>query len=132
MQLKTILNHVQKFKSFVYGTVRWVERAGDAALEVEIVERANGRALFGLWVPDTGLRPAPGSPLRVRAVVGHQGVSGLRATSGILPDLRGSGRTSAMGARQAPADRRLCLVPGAMGPAAVVEGGGHGLSGFLG
>ncbi len=45
MQLKTILNHVQKFKSFVYGTVRWVERAGDAALEVEIVERANGRAL---------------------------------------------------------------------------------------
>jgi len=44
MQLKTILNHVQKFKSFVYGTVRWVEHAGGPALEVEVVERANGRA----------------------------------------------------------------------------------------
>ncbi len=25
MQIKTILNRVQKFKSFVYGAVRWVE-----------------------------------------------------------------------------------------------------------
>ena len=27
MQLKTILNRVQKIKSFVYGAVRWVEGA---------------------------------------------------------------------------------------------------------
>ena len=27
MQIKTILNRVQKFKSFVYGTVRWIEGA---------------------------------------------------------------------------------------------------------
>jgi transposase len=55
MQLKTILNHVQKFKSFVYGTVRWVEHAGNPALGVEVVERANGRALCS----GCG-RPAPG------------------------------------------------------------------------
>jgi len=29
MQLKTILNRVQKFKSFVYGAVRWVEDASE-------------------------------------------------------------------------------------------------------
>jgi len=45
MQLKTILNRVQKFKSFVYGTVRWAEHTSSPALEVEVVERANGRAL---------------------------------------------------------------------------------------
>lgn len=45
MQLKTILNRVQKFKSFVYTTVRWVEHAGKPALEVEIEPRANSRGL---------------------------------------------------------------------------------------
>jgi transposase len=45
MQLKTILNHVQKFKSFVYTAVRWTEHAGKPALEVEVQARANGRAL---------------------------------------------------------------------------------------
>jgi transposase len=41
MQLKTILNRVQKFKSFVYGSVRWSESAGDLTLFVEIVARAH-------------------------------------------------------------------------------------------
>jgi transposase len=45
MQLKTILNRVQKFKSFVYTTVHWIEHAGQPALEVEVEPRANGRAL---------------------------------------------------------------------------------------
>ena len=36
MQLKTILNRVQKFKSFVYTAVRWIEHLGEPALEVEI------------------------------------------------------------------------------------------------
>jgi transposase len=44
MQLKTILNHVQKFKSFVYTAVRWAEHAGKPALEVELQPRANSRA----------------------------------------------------------------------------------------
>jgi transposase len=44
MQLKTILNRVERHKSFVYGTVRF---CGDdaAALEVEVNARANGRPL---------------------------------------------------------------------------------------
>lgn len=45
MQLKTILNRVQKFKSFVYTKVRWVGSAVAPELEVDVVERANGRAL---------------------------------------------------------------------------------------
>ena len=43
MQLKTILNRVQKIKSFVYGAVRWVEGAPSPTLEVELHPRANGR-----------------------------------------------------------------------------------------
>jgi len=39
MLVSTILNRVQKFKSFVYSTVRW---AGDV-IEIEVVPRANGK-----------------------------------------------------------------------------------------
>lgn len=42
MQLKTILNRVQKFKSFVYGIARWRD-AAHTQLEVEVLARANGR-----------------------------------------------------------------------------------------
>ena len=45
MQLKTILNRVQKFKSFVYTSVRWVGSAAAPELEVEVAERANGKPL---------------------------------------------------------------------------------------
>jgi hypothetical protein len=45
MQLKTILNRVQKFKSFVYTRVHWAGSAETPELEVEVAERANGRAL---------------------------------------------------------------------------------------
>ena len=44
-QVKTILNRVQKFKSFVYGAVRWVEDSSPPALEVELHRRANGQAV---------------------------------------------------------------------------------------
>jgi len=43
MQIKTIFNRVQKFKSFVYGDVRWVEGAGIPTHEVEVRPRANSR-----------------------------------------------------------------------------------------
>jgi len=43
MQIKTILNRVQKFKSFVYGTVRWVEPAPVPTLEVQMLPRSNSR-----------------------------------------------------------------------------------------
>lgn len=42
MQLKTILNRVTDYKSFVFGKVRWLEGRSDA-LEIELQPRANGR-----------------------------------------------------------------------------------------
>lgn len=43
MQLKTILNRVQKHASFVYGSVEFVELDNGVSLEVQIQPRANGR-----------------------------------------------------------------------------------------
>lgn len=43
MQLKTILNRVQKFKSFVYGSVRWIEGAKEPTVEVGLQPRRNSR-----------------------------------------------------------------------------------------
>jgi len=43
MQLKTILNRVEPFKSFVYKKVTWVDNVSTPMLEVQIEPRANGR-----------------------------------------------------------------------------------------
>ena len=43
MQIKTILNRVQKFKSFVYGDVRLLHKAKTPTLEIDIRPRANTR-----------------------------------------------------------------------------------------
>jgi transposase len=45
VQLKTILNRVQKFKSFVYGETRWEEIGGETVLVVEIFPRCNSRPI---------------------------------------------------------------------------------------
>ena len=45
MQLKTILNRVQKFKSFVYEEVRWVDEAQAATIEAVLRPRSNSRAV---------------------------------------------------------------------------------------
>lgn len=45
MHIKTILNRVQNFKSFVYGAVNWVEDAREPTIEVELRPRANSRAI---------------------------------------------------------------------------------------
>lgn len=45
MQLKTILNRVEHFKSFVYGRARWVNDASRLTIEVEIHARKNGRPI---------------------------------------------------------------------------------------
>jgi len=45
MQLKTILNHVERHKSFVYGTVRWADPKTKTVIEVPIEPRANGKAI---------------------------------------------------------------------------------------
>jgi transposase len=43
MQLKSILNRVERFKSFVYGKARWVKDASRPTIEVPIMPRANSR-----------------------------------------------------------------------------------------
>jgi transposase len=43
MQLKTILNRVQKQPGFVYGAVRLLETRGRLSLEIELIARANRR-----------------------------------------------------------------------------------------
>jgi hypothetical protein len=48
MQLKTILNRVQKFKSFGYGNMKWIESAGEWALLIEIIARYWQRITAGL------------------------------------------------------------------------------------
>ncbi|NIB44300.1 ISL3 family transposase [Pseudomaricurvus alkylphenolicus] len=45
MQLKTILNRIQKFNSFVYGTAHWVGDEHNPTLEVEIHPRSNSRGI---------------------------------------------------------------------------------------
>lgn len=45
MQIKTILNRIEKFKSFVYTAARWSTHAGSEALEVTVRARRNSRPL---------------------------------------------------------------------------------------
>jgi len=45
MQLKTILNRVEYFKSFVYGKARWVDDAEVPTIEIQIEARRNGRPI---------------------------------------------------------------------------------------
>ena len=43
MQLKTILNQVERHRSFVYGKAQFTETSRGPAIEVEVRARANGR-----------------------------------------------------------------------------------------
>ena len=46
MQLKTILNRVQKFKSFVYGDIVWLDSGQEnLAILVQMLVRANSKAI---------------------------------------------------------------------------------------
>ncbi len=45
MQLKTIVNRVTNYKSFVVGKVKWSENTDRLELEIEMRSRANGRAI---------------------------------------------------------------------------------------
>jgi transposase len=45
MQLKSILNRVQRYKSFVYGKAQWVENAARPTIEIRIEPRANSRPI---------------------------------------------------------------------------------------
>ena len=43
MQLKTILNQVEKHKSFVYGAIQFRRKGDDLAIEVSVHPRRNSR-----------------------------------------------------------------------------------------
>lgn len=43
MQIKTILNQIEKFKSFVYKSVSWAKDGTRRVIEVEVCERKNSR-----------------------------------------------------------------------------------------
>lgn len=45
MQLKTILNRVERYKSFVFGTPEWIEEGGTLSIAIPIKPRANGRLI---------------------------------------------------------------------------------------
>ena len=45
MQIKTILNRVEHFESFVFGKVSWVEDASRLTIEAMIEPRKNGRPI---------------------------------------------------------------------------------------
>lgn len=55
MQLKTILNHVERHKSFVYQEARWADAESKTTIEIPIEPRVNGRAICS----GCG-KPAPG------------------------------------------------------------------------
>lgn len=55
MQLKTILNRVEKYKSFVYSEVKLLDDEAGLRLEVQLEARANGRPICSGCT-----RPAPG------------------------------------------------------------------------
>ena len=59
MQLKTILNRVEYFKSFVYGKAKWVD-AEEPTIEVQIEARRNGRPICsGCHHPASGYDRLP-------------------------------------------------------------------------
>jgi len=60
MQLKTILNRVERNKSFVYGNAHWVEKAARPTIEVPVRARANGRPICsGCGKPGPGYDRLP-------------------------------------------------------------------------
>jgi transposase len=60
MQIKTILNHVQKFKSFIYTKVYWTGDQKTPELEVEVAERANSKLICsGCERPGSGYDRLP-------------------------------------------------------------------------
>ena len=125
MQLKTILNRVEPFKSFVYGKATWVEGKRRPTLEVEVIARKNGRAICS----GCGRR-RPGYdrlPQRRFEFVPLWGIAvyfvyAMRRVN--CPELRGDGGASALGQRKVPFDDQLPLVPGPLGEAFVLAGGG--------
>ena len=71
MQVKTILNRLQKHRGFVYGTVQLEEQiAGPRADGRDRAASPQSAAVRELRPGERGVRPAGAAPLRVRPAVG--------------------------------------------------------------
>jgi hypothetical protein len=87
MQLKTILNRVQRHGAFVYEAVRFVETAAEPWLEVTLKARANSchgivRAKF--WIPEMAVEPHGSDPKNREKSMVAKFESGMRAEYSIL------------------------------------------------
>jgi|GEM_PF-1642599 len=123
MQLKTILNRVTDYKSFVFGKITWVDEK-QAMLEVELEPRMNGRPICsGCGQQRERLRPGSrAAAIRVHTAVGVDGSVRVPDASGGLPHLWRENGTGSLGRRQEYDDHGIPLVPGPLGQADVVEG----------
>src|SRR5690606_37406090 len=69
MQLKTILNRVQKFKSFVYKSIEFSETTGQWVLLIHVIARARSRPICSgcnqraPWYDTLGIRKFEFVPL---------------------------------------------------------------------
>ena len=107
MQLKTILNYVTDYKSFVFGKVTWL---------------LLGPCLLRLRSSSAGLRHAARtSAVRVYSTVGDHCVFCLPNAASSVCQLRHQGGTSALGRRQELADDRIQVVPRSLGATHVVD-----------
>ena len=123
MRIQTILNRVEKFKSFVYGRPAWRSTTTARAGRPD-GPRKNSRVFCsGCGRPGRRVRPLEGTAVRVRAVVGDLGLPGLPDAAGELQAVRGDRRDGAVVRRQESTDHDLPLVPGDLGQAAELERG---------
>ena len=133
MQIKTILNRVQKFKSFVYGDVCWVEGALVPTLEVEMQPRLNGRAeCSGCGQRRPGYDRLPERRFEFIPMWGNKVFFVYAPRRGECPDCGIRVERMPLGGRQTSADRSLCVVSGRLGEAAELERGGRGVPYDLG
>ena len=133
MQLKTILNRVQKFKSFVYKSVRWVGNEAAPELEVEVAERANGKPVcLGCG------HHRPGYDRLAKRRFEFVPLWGIKVFLVYAPrrvecpscGIRVEQMPWAMG--ETATDQSLWLVSGELGQAALLEGDGGSLPNLLG
>ena len=122
MQLKTILNRVTNYKSFVIGKVKWAEDS-PACLEVEMRPRANGHSICsgcGEKAPGYDQSRTPRRfefvPMWMISVVFLYSHAACE-----LLDVRRQSRAGPLGGRQEPADDGVQMVPRSLGAADVVE-----------
>ncbi len=118
MQIKTILNRIQKHRGFVYGTVQLEEQGTGLALTVDIAPHRRNRPRCA-GCGDRG--PVYDRLARRRfefvRLWGRARLLPLHAATGRVRALRRDARTGTVGRRQALADDHLLVVPRALGQA---------------